>query len=230
VIPNRRPHALLPILILVAALTAGCSKEAPAPAADNRLLVVDGIVVTMDDVAPYLAFLDSFLPEGGRKAKLRRVLEEHLLPLRLAERAFPEQRREQLARAEGLVQVATNAAELEERSQAIHHRSRHSTSRLTPRLPVAMFLFDQSRWGSVSEPIEVPNGYIVATVFELKDDSALALDDYVDALQVGFLTHEIADWMAWLDTEQRRIGDHVTYVHPDYREAMPEWLHLPKLP
>lgn len=226
-IPTR--SALATILILLAAVAGGCGEKS-APPADNRLLVVDGITITMDDVAPYIAFIDGFLPEGGNKAKMLRVIDEHVLPLRLAQRAFPAERREQLARAEALVQVATNSAELEEQSQVLTNRSRHSTSRLTPRLPVAMFLFDASRWGSVSEPIEVPNGYIVATVFELRDDSPLALDDYVDALQVGFLTHDNAEWMAWLEGEERRIGTKVTYVHPDFREAMPQWLHLPKLP
>jgi hypothetical protein len=215
--------------IALAALLAcgGCSEDAPV--AQDRLLVVDGIEVSMADVEPYVAFLDSFLPEGGRKAKVLRILDEYVLPLRFAQRAFPAQRQHALARARGLCEVATNAVELDDQSRLLQERTRRNVSRLQPRLPVAMFLFEPLRVGSVSPPIEVPTGYIVATAFDLFE-SPLMLDDYTDALQVGFMTHDAEAWGIWLAAEKQRVAPLVTYVHPDYREAMPPWLQLPRLP
>lgn len=214
---------------MLAALLAcgGCGEEAPA--ATDRLLVVDGLEISLAEVEPYVAFLDSFLPEGGRKAKILRILDEHVLPLRLAQRAFPEQRQQQLTRARGLCEVATNAVELDDQSRLLQERTRRNVSRLQPRLPVAMFLFEPLRTGSVSPPLEVPSGYVVAAAFDLFE-SALMIDDYVDALQVGFMTHDAENWGVWLAKEKQRVATLVTYVHPDYREAMPPWLQLPKLP
>lgn len=228
--PRAAIHVLRQSLLVLVAAFAGSSCSEQAPASSDRLLAVDGIEISLREVEPYVTFLDSFLPEGGRKAKILRVLDEYLLPLRLAERAFPEQRRKALDSALALTAVATNAVELDERSQLLTNRSRHNLTRLLPPLPVAMFLFAPLRTGAVSPAIPVPNGYIVAAAFDLNDTAPVALSDYVDALQVGFLTHERDDWTAWLEAEKKRIAPLVTYVHPDYREAMPAWLHLPKLP
>ncbi|MBX3462175.1 MAG: hypothetical protein KF830_03315 [Planctomycetes bacterium] len=211
---------------LAALAAAGCT---PDQAPDDRLLVVDGIAITLADVEPYVAWMDAFLPEGGRKAKVLRVIDEHLLPLRLAQRAFPEQRQRLREQAQALCSVATNAHELDEQSRQIGDRSRRTVTRLTPRLPAAMFLFDPARTGAVSPPLEVPYGWIVAAAFDLTE-SALAIDDIVDALQVGFMTHDAESWGTWLRAERQRIAATVTHVHPDYREAMPEWLQLPRTP
>ncbi len=229
---TRRSLQTLGVLGLVVAVAllagGGCSEKVPAN--DDRLLCVDGIEIKLSEVEPYVAFLDSFLPEGGHKGKILRVLDEHLLPLRLAERAFPAERKLALARATALTEVATNVVELDQRSQLLPERSRRNIARLQPWLPVAMFLFDPLRIGSVSPPIPVPRGFMVAAAFDLNDKSPVVLSDYVDALQVGFMTHDVETWVPWLAAEQKRIGELVTYVHPDYREAMPSWLQLPKLP
>jgi hypothetical protein len=89
-----------------------------------------------------------------------------------------------------------------------------------------MFLFDPLTTGGTSDPIEVPRGWIVASAYEIKE-AALVLDDVADAVQVGFLTHSPGDWVTWLEQEQRRLADKVTYVHPDFREHLPEWIVLP---
>lgn len=211
----------------VALSLATCREPAAPPVKD--LLVVDGITIGLGELEPYVQFLDSYLPEGGRKAKVRRVLEEHVLPLRLAQRAFAAERLEQLRRATDLCAVASNAAELENQSSAIADRARKNVTRAQARLPVALFLFDPQRTGSVSPPIEVPQGFIVAAAWSITED-ALAVGDYADALQVAFTTHRADEWIAWVSAEQKRIADKVTFVHPEYREAMPPWLVLPRLP
>lgn len=213
---------------LAAVLAAGGCGDEPKAATD-LLLVVDGLEFTRADVAPYTAFLQGFVPESGEKSKVRLVLEEYLLPLRLAQRAFPEQRQRALAQARGLCEVATNAVELDAQSHLLDQRQRGNMSRRRPQLPVAMFLFDPLAVGSVSLPIEVPVGYVVAAAFDLHE-SALMVDDYVESLQVPFVTHDAESWGAWLKSEKQRVSTLVSYVHPDFREAMPSWLQLPKLP
>lgn len=212
--------------LLASALPIACSEQQQAP--PDRLLVVDGIEVTFAELEPYLQFFASFMPEGGQKVRIHQILDDHLLPLRLAQRAFPEQRRQLLGQAQALCAVATNAHELDEQSRAIEDKSRRNLTRRN-RLPVVMFLFAPENTGAVSPPIEVPFGYVVTAAFDLKQAARL-VDDYVDALQVGFATHSSDDWKLWLEDEKRRIATKVTYVHPDYREAMPSWLQLPRLP
>lgn len=223
-----RLHPPLLLAVLAGAVAASCSKSPPVPPADEaRLLVIDGIEVRVAELTPYLAFFDSFLPEAGRKVKVQRVLEDHLLPLQLARRAFAEPRQKLLAEARQLGEVATNFYELEQQTTNVVYRKRLNLTRLKPRLPVSMFLFDPLRTGSVSAPIEVPQGWIVAAAFELHE-SPLTSDDYVDGLQVAFFTHSDQEWLDWYDAQKKLLADKVTFVHPDYREAMPTWIRLPE--
>ncbi len=196
-----------------------------APQATDRILSIDGLDITFGEVEPYVKFLDSFVPKYATRVKYRRVLDSMTIPLRLAQRAFPAERAKMHERAVHLRSVATNAFEIEKQG-AQQVIKRKDLTRTSVELPVAMFLFDQMLTGSASEPIEVPRGWIVAGAYEIKE-AALVLDDIVDAVQVGFLTHTPGDWATWLDLEKQRIATKVTYVHPDYREALPEWVKLP---
>lgn len=191
----------------------------------TKLLVVDGIEITLDDVAPWVEFLDSFGPEVARKVKVRRVLDEYLLPLRFAERSFAAARAVQLEHARRLCSVATNTYELEQHCALLVHK-KQQVSYGSVDFPVAHFVFDELRHGSVSEPLAVPRGFIVASGIDVQK-STLVANDLAEALLVGFYTHSPADWNSWLDIEKHRIAGKVTFVHPDYREAMPEWLQLP---
>lgn len=233
----RRPHPRLAAAVCGALLLAGCGDRSPQPAplkppaqpaplADGeRLLTIDGIDITYGEVAVFVKFLDSYAPEYATKVKVRKVLDAYTIPLHLARRAFPEQRAQMLERAKNLCAVATNAIELEKQGaqQVIKHKN---TTRSTVELPIAMFLFDDLITGSVSPPIEVPRGWVVASAYDLRKAAAV-IDDLADAVQVGFLTHTPGDWSTWLDLEKARIKNKVTYVHPDYREALPEWIQLP---
>lgn len=216
----------MPACAALAAVLACAGCDAEPPPAEERLLVVDGIAITLAEVEPYVAFLDSIVPEAGRKTKLYRVLDEHVLPLRLAQRAFPEERQLQLQRARGLSEVATNVHELDQQSAQISDRMHRDLTRMQAKLPVAMFLFDTAQLGAASPPIELANGYVVAGAFDLHE-SPRKVEDYVEALLVGFATHENDAWNEWLLAERQRVADRVTFVHPDYREAIPSWLRLP---
>lgn len=220
----RAIHRLLPLL---ACAIAACDRQPPE---EPRLLVVDGIEIRRDEVEPFVAFLDSFLPEGGRKTKIARVLDEYLLPLRLAQRAFPAEREQLRARAQALADVAGNVAELEQHSALIETRRRSTLTRTRAMLPIAMRLFDPLQTGAVGPPIEVPQGWFVVGAYDLVTSPGLALEDAVDALQVGFVTHTAVQWREWLEAQKQAIADKVTFVHPDHHGALPAWLRPPRLP
>ena len=215
--------------VALAAVLAACGGE-PAASAETRLLVLDGIEITLADVAPYVTFYDGYLPEGGRKSKVRRALEDQVLPLRLAQRAFAPQRAAQRQLAEAICSVATNAIELEQQSQQVRDKRRANLTRGTALLPVGMWAFDPTRVGAVSPPLELPHGWFVVGLFDLKESTGLVLDDYVDALQVGFVTHTRIEFDAWYREQQVLLADKATFVHPDYEHALPSWLRPPKRP
>ena len=210
-------------------LSACDSPPEPQPAEEQRLIVIDGITVTFEDVAPIVAWLDAFRPDGGRKAKVLNALMNHALPLALARRAFPEQRAQALQNAQALADVSTNIIELEKHSQLNKQKKRSKMARMQPKLAVAMFLFDPLQTGAVSEPIEVPEGYFVVSAYELTE-SQLAVGTFVDALQVAFVTHDAFEWQDWWLAEQQRIGEKATFVHPDYRDDLPRWIKIPEKP
>ena len=219
----------LPAALCACLAVAGCRRHAPVkpaePGPEQRLLVVDGITITFGDLQPYADFLDRYWADAGRRTKLAKVLDDYVLPLRLAQRAFPAERQEQLDKAKGLRSVAGNSIELEQAAKDLGV-PRKSVSPGRVEIPTAMFLFDELRTNSVSEPIELPWGYRVCTAFELHHAS-VAVDDMAEALMIGFPTHDRAAWDAWLAGERQRIARKVTWVHSDYRDILPPWLKTP---
>lgn len=214
-------------IALAAVLSQACSDPAIDPRKDPRLLVIDGIEITFEELQPYFKFLSDSWPEAGEKTKYIRALREHLLPLKVGQRNFPKERAEQLELAKGLCSVATNVYELEQQSQLIEHKTRSNLTAQSAMLPVAMFAFEPTNTNAVSPPIELAQGYFVVGTFELHQ-SPLKIADYVDALQVGFVTHTSRAWRTWYENEQLTMGKKVTFVHPDYRDSLPEWMEIPK--
>jgi hypothetical protein len=214
-------------------LALGCNKAAAElpttpkapPGADDLLMRIDGLDIRFGEVLPYLTVLDTVGPEWSPKVKFRRVLEEFTIPLRLAQRAFAEQRSKLLEQAKALCAVATNYRELEQYATNLSAQ-RKQVSRRSVELPIALFLFDELLMGSVSAPIEVPRGFVVATAHELQA-APMVINDQVDCLQIGFLTHSADEWQSWIANEQVRIASLVEFVHPDFRDHMPHWLRLP---
>lgn len=226
----KRPRSIVAAALVLASGAAvfACGDDR-APAAETRLLVLDGMTFTLDDVAPYVAFLDSFMPEGGRKTKIQKVLEEHLIPLRLAQRAFPAEREELRKRAADLRSVAGNIEELERHAAQLENKERFDITRLQAQLPAGMFLFDPLKVRSVSDPIELPQGFLIVSAYELHQ-SPVVVADYVDALEVPFVTHKRRQWRDWYEAQKSALAPTATFVHPDYRTAIPPWIQLPKLP
>lgn len=226
-----RPTSLLRHRTLAAAcllaLTA-CEKQPTQPTRDpDLLMVVDGIEVRISELEPFVAFYD-FLPENSRNSKIRRILTDYLLPLRLSQRTFAKEREQLRATAQALTEVATNLAELENHVGDGRLKRRHGEyQRLQLEPPVAIFLFDQLMTGAVSPPIEVPQGYVVVACRGIKQ-APLVLEDMCDSVQVAFTTHDtMAAWRIWNDDEMARIAKLVTYLHPDYRDALPPGFEVP---
>ncbi|HEB52072.1 MAG TPA: hypothetical protein ENI87_02330 [bacterium] len=222
--PNRasRRGALGAALALV---LSGCAREEPA--VERRLLVIDGIEITFDELKPYVDFIDTFEPETGTKTKHVWVMRDYLLPLKVARRTFAKEREEQRKLAEGLRSVADNVAELERQAELIKHKARRDITRKSAFLPVAMWAFDPLNTLAVSPPLELPAGWFVVGVYDFHE-SPMVTTDYVDALQVGFVTHTSKEWRAFWEAEKQRIGDKVTFVHPDYRDDLPKWMTPPQ--
>ena len=230
--------ALLGTALLGAALlgaASSCTKEPqeqpvapnPEPTADDALLTIDGITITFGDLAEGVAYFDSLNPNASKRTKMHRVLDELVLPLKFARHEFAAERQELLAQAVALRAIAGNVQELDEASDSELMIRRRKT--VTPRdveIPIARYLFDPTQIGGVSQPIEVPQGYVLAGAFDL-EQMQLVLLDRCDALQVLFSNHDISAWRQWLGDLRARIADKVTYFHPDYRDAMPSWAQLP---
>jgi hypothetical protein len=92
--------------------------------------------------------------------------------------------------------------------------------------PMSIFLFDPLLTGAVSEPIEIPRGHLVVAAHEYFEHASTA-HDIVEATQVGYFTHTIPEWDAWYGEERARVADKVSYVHPDYADALPSWCKKP---
>lgn len=228
------PSAGCGCAVVLALATSGCGGEAdtplPPPAAADpapheRLVSVDGIDITFGDAAPWLEWYDRMYPVRSRRTKLRAILEQYLVPLRLAEREFAELRAEQHRRAQALCAVSGNVLELEQQAGLLVGK-RATVAPGQVELPVARFLFDPLRTGSVSPPLPVPQGWMVVAAHELRE-GGVAIEDLADAFQVGFHTHERDAWDLWLEQHKRTLHRKVTYVHPDYHEALPTWLRNP---
>ena len=226
---NRSPLPYIAATLWLALAGAACgdppAKTKAPPAASDVLLRIDGLEITFGEIAPYVKFLEETMPEAGHKTKVQKVLQDFCVPLRLAQRAFAAERRAMRERAANLRSVATNVLELEQQG-AQQVIKRREVTRGQVDLPIAVFLFDPLNTGGTSDVIEVPRGYVVAAAHELKEAPG-AVFDTVDAVQVGFFTQTPGDWETWKQLEQERVADKATYIHPDYREAMPTWVKLP---
>lgn len=227
-----RARTTLALLLAVGAaafavLACGGRREEPK---EERLLVLDGLEIKLADVQPYIDFMKSAVPEAGVNTCIQTVLEEHLIPLRVAQRAFPTERQAMKARADDLCKVATNVLELDQQTQYLPRaeKRRSRTTRLHLRLPVAIYALDVLKIGAVSPPLEMPEGWLVAGVCDVKESPALAVADEAEVLYVGFYTHPTGEWLNYYAAERARLADKATFVHPDYLYAMPTWIQLPK--
>lgn len=224
--------AVLAVALAIALLRRGeerttehVAKPPQAMQPGDLLLELDGLRITWGDVADQVAWLDELAPEYSRQKKVQAVLSEHSIPVQFARREFGARREELHQLAETLRKAVGNVAELE-KAGADRTFRRAPMTRGDMTVPVARFLFDVTNVGGVSQPIEVPMGYVVVGAFDLKQARA-PMEDIVEAGMLGFFTHDDRAFAEWSNRLRERIRTRVTYVHPDFRLAMPPWLVLP---
>lgn len=219
------------------ALASACSKDAPKPDAapstptqkqlqpDDVLLVVDGISIAWKDVQTHVAWLDEIAPEYSLRKKIQKVLPEYTIPVLFARREFGDLRKAQFELATTIRAASGNVEELQKNAGDRPHR-RERISRGDVEIPVAAFVFEPTNVGAVSQPIEVPGGWMLAGCADLTQ-TRVPMEDTCECVQVAFFTHDAKFWREWKQELKTRLKDRVTYVHPDYRLAMPPWLQLP---
>jgi hypothetical protein len=233
----RNPGPVAGLAICLVLLISSACSEKPADktrtdaTAENRLapedvlLVVDGVSIRWSDVEQQVAWLDGLAPEYSLRKKIQRTLSDYTLPVLFARRDFAEQRRQLFELAQTVRAASGNVEELRKNaSDRPMLQSRLSVGNVE--LPVAAFLFDPTRVGAVSDPIEVPAGYLLVGCVDLTR-TQVPMEDTAECVQVGFVTHDAAAFREWETAMQQRIADRVTFVHPEFRLAMPPWLNLP---
>ncbi len=226
------PLAFALLLVAVAACTDKEKPQQPATPPqeaelkpDDVLLVVDGITIAWKDVRERVEALDELAPEFSRKKKIQKVLSDYTIPVLFARRDFAEQRNAQRELATTLRNASGNVDELQKNANGRPFR-RERISRGNVDLPVADFLFTPENLGAVSPPIELPGGFVLAGCLDLTQ-TRVPMEDTCECVMVGFFTHDSQAEGQWELDLRTRLPQLVTYVHPDYRLAMPPWLNIP---
>jgi hypothetical protein len=214
------------VLLLVG---GGCSRApapGPAPADPELALAFDGLRVTraeLMDLVPYFESIDRRL---GRKHLLRQILEQDVIPLRLAQRDLARERAPLRERAQALHRVVGTGGfpelVVKGRPYGVH---RPEQGWLRSELPhaVARHAFDEARLGQLSPVLELPQGYALVATSEIRPGATTALDR-ADACLVTFYTHDAAAFGRWLDGARRKLHTTLTWVSPDLADVVPDYL------
>ncbi len=215
----------LPLPLLAAACTCGEGPPSPPP---EVALEIDGMRVLASEIAPLCEYLDAVDRHLGRNAKIAAVLDYHVLPLRLAQRAFAAQRRPLLESCTALRRAVDNGAYPALVAKAGRVRGATALSVLRTELPLSLasWVFAADSIGQVSPVLETPQGFCLVGVWQV-EAGATRTADRAEVFQVPFFTHAPDEFDAWLRREKAAVAGRLSYVHPDYADALPPWLQLP---
>lgn len=212
--------------LLLLALSA-CEQPA-APVRPGVVLDIDGLEIHESDLAPMLAYLATTGERLGRNYQVQGVLDQYLIPLKLAQRAFAEQRKPLRERAEALRRAVKDAGDadpqLREKSAAIRGAEAPGlVNRSIMDLPQAAWCFDPNNLGLVSPVLELPHGFCVMSFRDYKPGLQRSQDES-DVYLVPFFSHDVRGFARWYDEQKPALAKAVRYCHPDYRDALPHWL------
>ena len=219
--------------VLGACALAACSDVGPVsgtgPATgpgSEAALEFGGLRITraeLEDLIPYFESIDRRL---GRQHTRRVVLEEDLIPMKLAQRELVAERRELRERAEALRRVIGNGGfpDLVARGQRFG-ATRPDQFWLRQQLPhaVARYAFDESSLGQVSPVIEVPQGFALVATSEIQRGTTMILDR-ADACLVTFYTHDAQAFGRWLEGALPKLHKTLTWVSPEFAAIVPNYL------
>ncbi len=209
-------------------LAAGCG-DSDTPAGDappGVVLELDGIQVTEAEISEYVDYILSVDKRTGKREMVRAILDQHILPVRLAQRAFAEQRQALRAQCEALAHAVGNGgypALLRKGGPLVGNQDNLVLSRYELPLAIQRYAFDETRIGLLSPVIETPQGFSLVSVFNIERGMARPADR-VEFFQVPFYVLGPTEFDAWLRQHQVEVAAKLTYVHPDYAEALPPWL------
>jgi hypothetical protein len=206
---------------------SACDQAPPAPR-PGVVLELDGLVVEEADLEPLLTSVRNAGERLGDSFAVQLVLDGHLLPVLAARRAFAARRDELRQSAEAMRRsvLSSGGADPQLRAKGAIMGGEESPGligRNSMELAQAAWCFEPDNFGQVSPVLEVPRGFCLMSVADYRPGIERS-GDLVNAYQVPFYTHgkrEFDDWWA----EQRRVlAGKLTYVHPDYADALPPWL------
>jgi hypothetical protein len=210
---------------------AGCAPEPDQQAPPGLVLECDGLRIWEHEIEPLLAYVHSVDRRTGRLSAVTGILDGHLIPLKLAERAFPEQRNQQRELAAGLRAVIGNGGypELVARGRAMGRDPCREVMRHQLPAAIAAWAFDPEHVGEVSPVIEVPQGFTLVSTFEVEQNTT-RVTDRAETCQIAFYTHDAAEFGRWYEAQKARLAHAVTYLAPDYEGALPPWMEPPHTP
>lgn len=216
---------------LAVASATGCDQ--PPPERPGVVVEFDGHVIRDDDVAPYRTYLESIGERLGPAYVTAAVLEQHLVPLALARKAFASERAELERQARGFQEsvMAAGGADPQLRAKgAIVGGQAAEVGRGNLDLAQAAWCFtldehgQLAHFGQSSPVIETPRGFCVLS-FRDHVPGVTRAADRIDLFVVTFYTHaSYSAYKAWYQSEKLRLAGAATYVGEAYRDAIPAWL------
>ncbi len=194
---------------------------------DPVILRVADLEVRQTEIQAFADYLQELDPIMGKMKRCRDLLAGYLLPLKLARRDFPNERAGQRKRAEVLARVLGNTASYDD---LVAQSQRYPGARLQKALvrplmtlPEARWAFEDIRIGQASPILETPRGYSILATLD-KQPGPTRHYDAADVWTVPFHTHDYRTYVDWLARARQSLSGKVTFIHHDYKEALPDWL------
>lgn len=217
-----------PSASLCALLLAACEPTPPPGPDPEIVLVLDGIEVRRAELQPLVDYLGTTGERLGRAYRIEGALERHILPMKLAQRAFAAERAALRAKAEAMhrsVVASGNAyPQLRSKGEVIGgvptpgYLARHQME-----LAQAMWCFAPENLGWCSPVLEVPQGFCMMAVQDYRPGETRTMDG-VDAYLVPFFHHDRGGFDAWYKEQKKALAGRLQYVHPDYADGLPRWI------
>lgn len=218
--------AILLATVIVAA--AACADESRTPPEPPTGLAVefDGLRIWDHEVEPFRRYVEAIDNRAGHLTLLGGILDGFLIPLKMAQRAWHEERETQRERAEGFARAVGNEGYpgLVQKGRSL--AGEPTTDRITRNdlpLPLAVWAFDKEKIGQVSPVIETPQGFAIVSTYKIVDGRTSNADT-AEVYQVSFYTHGAKDFSDWYFAERVKLAGKVTHVGDDYRRALPPWI------
>jgi hypothetical protein len=225
-------HAL--IIALLSLANASCDdapdkgKPDPAPVM-KEAMVLDGVAITRKEIEDWLPYLREVSPSTGHNSGMRYLLDRYLIPMAFARTKFATRHEEQRKNAEGIAKVLGDSAgyaELLERTRKFSGAEvLTDLLRTDLPLPEQRWLFDDANVGRVSPVLETAQGFSLVAASDKQPGLTKAFDR-VDAILVRFYTHTAKDHGKWCQALKVRLGSlapEAIKVHPEFRDALPNW-------